>query len=55
MTGFNHTQYGITILIACFNASSIIEKTLDCLMKMHRIPDFPWEVLLVDNNRLMIL
>lgn len=50
MAGFNHTQYGMTVLIACFNASSIIENTLDCLMKLHRIPDFPWEVLLVDNN-----
>ncbi|MEL7625398.1 MAG: glycosyltransferase [Anaerolineaceae bacterium] len=50
ITGVPHPQHGLTILIACYNASSIIEKTLDCLMKMHKVPDFPWEVLLVDNN-----
>lgn len=50
ITGVLHHHHGLTILIACYNASSIIEKTLDCLMKMHKVPGFPWEVLLVDNN-----
>lgn len=48
--GLHQLSYGMTILIACYNASSIIEQTLNCLMKLHRVQDFSWEVLLVDNN-----
>ena len=46
----HHLQNGLTILIACYNASPTIEKTLDCLMNMCKVDNLPWEVLLVDNN-----
>ena len=41
---------GLSILIACYNAADLINETLLRLLEMEKIPDFPWEVLVVDNN-----
>ena len=44
------TKRGLTILIATYNASGMIEETLRRLAVMEKVPGLPWEVLLVDNN-----
>ncbi len=41
---------GLSILIACYNASDLIAQTLTRLLEMEKVPDLPWEVLIVDNN-----
>ncbi|HNY84073.1 MAG TPA: glycosyltransferase [Anaerolineaceae bacterium] len=41
---------GLTIVIATYNACGLIEKTLDCLLKMEKVSGLPWEILVVDNN-----
>jgi len=41
---------GLTILIAAYNASDLIEETLRRIIEMEKVPDLPWEVLLIDNN-----
>jgi len=46
----NYSNRGLTILIATYNASAMIEETLRRLQAMDKVPGLPWEVLLVDNN-----
>jgi len=41
---------GLSIIIATYNASIMIEETLRRLEVMHKIQNFPWEVLIIDNN-----
>ncbi len=41
---------GLSILIACYNAADLIMQTLTRLLEMEKVPDLPWEVLIVDNN-----
>ena len=41
---------GLSILIACYNAANLITETLTRLLEMEKVPDLPWEVLIVDNN-----
>lgn len=46
----NNPKRGLTILITTYNASYFIEETLRRLKMMQKVPDLPWEVLIVDNN-----
>jgi len=46
----DYPNRGLTILIATYNASAMIEETLRRLIVMDKVPGMPWEVLLVDNN-----
>ncbi len=46
----DYPNRGLTILIATYNASAMIEETLRRLIMMDKVPGMPWEVLLVDNN-----
>jgi len=41
---------GLTVLIATYNASGMIEETLKRLAVMDKVANLPWEILLVDNN-----
>jgi len=43
------SNYGVSVVICCFNSSKVIEKTLKSIIKQ-KVPDFiPWEVIIVDN------
>lgn len=46
----NEKIRGLTILIAAYNASDLIEETLKRILEMQKLPDLPWEVLIIDNN-----
>lgn len=46
----NSNRCGLTIIVATYNASWLIEETLNHLQNMETVPQLPWEVLLIDNN-----
>jgi glycosyltransferase involved in cell wall biosynthesis len=45
----NIDQKGVSVVIVCFNSSQRIIPTIEHLSRQKNI-DFPWEVILVDNN-----
>jgi glycosyltransferase involved in cell wall biosynthesis len=44
------TDKGISLIIFCYNSEKIIERTLQSALYQNVIDDFPWEILVIDNN-----
>lgn len=46
----NPNPRGLSIIITTYNASDFITETFNRLLQMQKVPDLPWEIIVVDNN-----